>query len=394
MRILILSCNTGEGHNATARAIRLAAEAKGDTVEIWDALSFWPAGTNQFVCGGHVFLYKNAPELFGAGYRFFELVSEIQNERREAGKGKNAGKAISYLVKHPSEKLYEDICQGNFDAIISVHVFASLMLTEIRRQWGEGHPTYFVATDYTCSPGVHLSDFDACFIPDEGLIEEFVSQGIPQEKLLPYGIPVREEFYRAIPQAEAKAVLHLPFDKRIVLMMSGSMGCGPIAETVESILTTLPSDAVLVPVCGRNETLYTQLTALPQTGDSLFPIGFTDAIATYMDAADLIVTKAGGLSSTEAAVKHLPILFIDAIPGLESHNRDYFAKAGFARFGKSSKEIAEQIAFLLAHPPLLAAMREKLTAHFTHHAANEIVDYVHRDVTLSQNIPPEEYANL
>ena len=394
MRILILSCNTGEGHNATARAIALAAEARGDTAEIRDALSYWPAGTNRFVCSGHVFLYKKAPELFGAGYRFFEMVSEHQQERREAGKGKHMGEVVGLLVKRPSEKLYEDISQGNYDAIISVHVFASLMLTEIRRQRGAELPTYFVATDYTCSPGVHLSDFDACFIPAEGLTEEFVSLGVPRGKLFPCGIPVRADFYESRPEKEAKAMLGLPVDRRVVLMMSGSMGCGPIAETVEAILAALPAETVLAPVCGRNEALYETLSRLPQTGMSLFPVGFTKEIATYMDAADLIVTKAGGLSSTEAAVKHLPIVFIDAIPGLESHNRDYFVSAGYAVSGDTPKEIAERIAALLASPEALAAMRKRLAADFTHRSAEEIVAHVSRNAAPAEATPPREYAAL
>ncbi len=394
MRLLILSCNTGEGHNATARALALAAEAKGDTAEIRDALSYWPAGTNRFVCSGHVFLYKKAPELFGAGYRFFELVSELQQERRETGKGKHMGEAIGLLVKKPSEKLYEDICQGNYDAIVSVHVFASLMLTEIRRQWGGAHPTYFVATDYTCSPGVHLSDFDACFIPAEGLTAEFASLGIPREKLIPYGIPVRSDFYERCPKAEAKARLGLPAHRRTVLMMSGSMGCGPIAETVAAMLSALPDDTVLAAVCGRNEALFEELSRLPQAGSRLFPVGFTKEIATYMDAADLIVTKAGGLSSTEAAVKHLPIVFIDAIPGLEGHNRDYFVKAGYAMSGDSPAEIAARIAELLNDPVALTAMRERLAADFTHRSAEEMLTHIRCDVVLAETTPPKEYMGL
>ena len=66
MRLLILSCNTGEGHNSTAKAIIQAAESDGAVCEMKDALSYWPAGTNSFICGGHVFLYRNAPELFGS----------------------------------------------------------------------------------------------------------------------------------------------------------------------------------------------------------------------------------------------------------------------------------------------------------------------------------------
>ncbi len=394
MRILILSCNTGEGHNSTARAITLAAEAKGHTVETWDALSFWPAGTDRFLCNGQVFLYKNAPELFGAGYRFFELVAEYQQGRREAGKGKLTEEALALLVKRPSEKLYEDICKGNFDAVISVHVFASLMHTEIRRQNGEEHPAYFVATDYTCSPGVHMSDFDGCFIPTEGLTEEFVSFGVKREKIIPSGIPVRSDFYESIPKAEAKARLGLPADKRVALLMGGSMGCGPLAHTVTAMLRALPEDVVLAAVCGRNEKLYEKLSALPEAGKTLFPVGFTKEIPVYMDASELIVTKAGGLSTTEAAVKHLPIVFLDAIPGLEVHNRDYFAERGYAVYHDDPEGVAALVGRLLSEPETLAAMRKRMEDCFTHRSAEEIVERVCRDVAAANATPPEEYQAL
>ena len=78
LKILILTCNTGEGHNSTSRAIKEEAERRLDTVDVWDALSFWPVGTNSFICNGQEFLYKYLPELFGQGYRFAETVSEME----------------------------------------------------------------------------------------------------------------------------------------------------------------------------------------------------------------------------------------------------------------------------------------------------------------------------
>ena len=243
MRLLILSCNTGEGHNSTAKAIIQAAESDGAVCEMKDALSYWPVGTNSFICGGHVFLYRNAPELFGAGYRFFEVMSEKTNEKNQLReqKGKEPVRnAILGLAKLPAEKLYADISAGDYDAVICVHVFASLMMTEIRRKYGDSLPTYFVATDYTCSPGVNISDFNACFIPAEGLIPEFSGLGVKPEKLIPTGIPIRADFYTKLPADEAKEKLGLPKDRRIVLFMCGSMGVGPMKETVGLLLESMP----------------------------------------------------------------------------------------------------------------------------------------------------------
>lgn len=378
MRLLILSCNTGEGHNSTAKAIIQYAECRGDTCEMKDALAYWPVGTNRFICSGQVFLYRNAPELFGAGYRFFESVSEKTNEKNmiREQKGKEPAKnAFLGLAKIPSEKMYADIAAGGYDAVICVHVFASLMMTEIRKRYGDGLPTYFVATDYTCSPGVNISDFNACFIPAEGLIPEFTGLGVKKEKLIPTGIPVREDFYTALPQPEAREALALPPDKRLVLIMCGSMGVGPVRETVELLAKEMPENAAAVVICGRNEKLLAQLRQL-DCGDRLFVVGYTKEVCRYMDAADLIVTKAGGLSSTEAATKHLPIVFLDAIPGLEEHNRDFFCENGFAVFGKTPEEICAHVCGLLSDRGRLDTMKNKLAESFTHRAAKEIYEHV------------------
>ncbi len=375
MKILILSCNTGEGHNSAARAIREEAEKRGDTVDIWDAMSFWPKATNKLIVDGQVFLYKNLPELFGLGYRFFEMFSEKENVRREKGKKPSPG--FSPLAKKPSEKLRAAIIEGGYDAVICAHIFASLMVTEFRKEYGREQPTYLIATDYTCSPGANFSNIEGCFIPSEGLRDEFVSLGTREELLIPVGIPVREEFYTAVDKDEAKRRLGLPQDKRIVLLMSGSMGCGPIERTVESIVKGLPEDCVLVSVCGRNERLLSRLRELSREYENLVPVGFTKRIPLYMDASELVVTKAGGLSSTEAGVKHLPVIFIDAIPGLEVHNRDYFVERGFAFYGEAPEDISDIISTLLGSPALLTSMREKMSAEFTHRSASEIIDILH-----------------
>lgn len=376
MKILILSCNTGEGHNSTAKAIKEEAEERGDTVEIWDALSFWPRGTNAFICQGQEFLYKNLPDLFGFGYRLFEKYSERENKKREKGKKPSPG--FSPLAKKPSEKLHDKIAEGGFDVIVCVHIFASLMVTEYRKKFGKEQPVYLIATDYTCSPGANFSDIEGCFTPAEGLTDEFISLGVKPEHILPVGIPVKNEFYVKNDKGATKDKLGLPSDKRTVLLMSGSMGCGPIAKTVESILTKLPEDCILVAVCGRNEKLLTQLKGLAEANSSLYPVGFTKKIPFYMDAADIIVTKAGGLSSTEAGTKNLPIVFIDAIPGLEVHNRDYFVSKGYAVYGNDPEDIALKISSLLNSPDTLETMRANMARDFTHRAATEILDILHK----------------
>ena len=95
-----------------------------------------------------------------------------------------------------------------------------------------------------------------------------------------------------------------------------------------------------------------------------------------MDAAEMIITKAGGLSSTEAGTKHLPIVFINAIPGQETKNRDFFAANGCARYCDSAADLSSVVTDLLENPEKLQKMRENLKQRFRHRSAEEIYDYI------------------
>ena len=144
----------------------------------------------------------------------------------------------------------------------------------------------------------------------------------------------------------------------------------------------LPDDCALVAICGKNKKLLSSLNALSKKRKNIIPVGFTKEIPTYMDASELIVTKAGGLSSTEAGVKHLPIVFSNAIPGLETHNRDYFVSRGFAFYGETPDVISAVVNTVIASDALLSDMRARMAAEFTHRSAREIVDFVHENKTI------------
>ncbi len=377
MNLLILSCNTGEGHNSAARAITQYAVGQGSSCETKNALSYWPAGTDKIICGGMVFLYKKMPGLYGTGYRISATSSVQKGNQNQArirkGKKPVLGLPLTGLVS--CGKLYQDLCNGHYDAVICVHILASLMMTEIRKKHPENCPPfYFVETDYTCHCGINTSDADAIFIPSSRLQDDFASYHVDRKRLVATGIPVAEAFYEHTDPIEAKRQLGLPEDRRMVLLMCGSMGCGPMEQIVRTVTKSLAEDTVLVAVCGRNEELLQTLQK--DTPANLFPVGFTKQIPLYMDAAEMIITKAGGLSSTEAGTKHLPIVFINAIPGQETKNRDFFAANGCARYCDSAADLSSVVTDLLENPEKLQKMRENLKQRFRHRSAEEIYDYI------------------
>ena len=368
MRLLILSCNTGEGHNSAAKAIREYFLSNNDECDIKDALAFWSPEKSKLISKGHVLIYRKFPKLFGVSYRF-----------EENHPPKDGDESFIYeLVIKGCNSLYEFLQTEKYDAVVCTHVFSAMMMTELKKRRKINIRSYFVATDYTCSPGVNQTAMDAYFIPHKKLIKEFADNGLPMSRIIPSGIPVRRDFYNKTEPQKAKRTLSLPQDKRVALLMCGSMGCGPIKDLAELLPQQLPEDALLVIICGNNVKLYRSLTKYPLP-DNVRVIGFTSRMPLYMDAAELILTKPGGLSTTEAAVKGLPMIFIDAVPGCETRNIEFFISNGCADMREGAIKLCDAVCDYLEIPGMLGKMSQTLKDEFSGCAAEIIREHIVKD---------------
>ncbi|MCQ2455042.1 MAG: hypothetical protein MJ090_02715 [Clostridia bacterium] len=365
MRFLILSCNTGEGHNSAAKAIKEYFEMNGSGCEIVDSLSFLSPEASKIISKGHVLVYRNLPKLFGAAYRFEE------NHRAKEGEES----LIYEILTNGCRKLNKYLQRESFDGVICVHIFSAMMMTHLRKSKKTYLPLYFVATDYTCSPGTNELICDKYFIPHLDLTDEFVKNGIEKEKIVPSGIPIRQEFYRRISKQDAKRELGIDENERVVLLTCGSMGCGPIKELTSELPKVLPSGVRLVVICGSNKRLYTRIykEGVPKNTTVL---GYTNRMALYMDSADIILTKPGGLSSTEGASKHRPLVFIDAVPGCETRNLDFFIEKGFALSSSKTDELIDIIVNCMLVPADLEAVSNNISKSFTTNHAKTIYDEI------------------
>ena len=143
MQTLILSCNTGAGHNSCAQAVQEAYHSRGEICNITDSLQFISEKASTFISNWHTRIYRHAPRLFDAGYQRAESHEDIFCE----------GTPIYKLLSSGAERMYQYIRSAGYDNIICTHVFPALALTEMRRQ----HPclqlvTSHISTDYTCAP--------------------------------------------------------------------------------------------------------------------------------------------------------------------------------------------------------------------------------------------------
>ena len=206
MRVLILTCNTGGGHNAVAAALAESFRRLGVSSDTEDGLSFISQKASRFVSKWHTRFYRRYPKLYKAGYMSAENDAE-SNDRDNP--------VYRYMARG-ARRLDRAIQDGGYDAVVCVHVIPAMMMTELRRQHETGPVFCFVATDYTCSPTVGGCTPDICVIPHEELAEEFVSCGIARETLLAAGIPVRAVFRERGDRAAARSELALLPDIRTI----------------------------------------------------------------------------------------------------------------------------------------------------------------------------------
>jgi len=355
MRVLILSANTGGGHNSTANALGEQLQKLNVEYKIADALAYISEKVSDFISKGHSYIYRNMPKLFGMGYRYEERHSTA---------------FIYSQCAKGAKALQEELEAGQYTAVICTHVFGGLMMTEVKKKTGDPTPCYFVSTDYTCHPGVSDLKMDGYFIPHRMLLGEFVRNGIVADKLFATGIPVNSKFYEEEDKNTVRVELGLPIDKRIVMLSCGSMGCGKMEKSALKLYEELPQDAALVVLCGNNQKTYDALK--PHLGDRLYAVGYTKEMWRYMTAADIYITKPGGLTTSEAIVKRVPMIFINAVPGCETRNYDFLIECGVASGVKKWKRLIGLVNEFLNKPAIPQAQMEAMK-EFTPHVAAELI---------------------
>ncbi len=366
MKTLILTCNTGEGHNSAAGALKDVLDLRGYQCDITDSLRFLSPKVSKFISQWHSRVYRYAPKAFGKGYSIAENHSSFMDKKSPIYRFLTAGMG----------KLHDFMLENGYDVVVCVHPFSALMLSKLVTKYKPDILTGFVATDYTCSPTVADSNMDVYFIPHHRLKDEFVSCGIPEEKLFASGIPVRRSFYHKIGKQDAKKALGLPTGKRNILMMCGSMGCGPLEKAADALSTSMPDDVILTVLCGKNEHLYRQLSK--KTYDNVRFLSFTDKMSQLMDSAELYITKAGGLSVTEAAAKRLPLVLIDVVSGCETYNKNFFVDLSCAVSIGSADEFPYTVNSLLSDEKLLRSYSICMEKEFNQNSAEAICDYIEK----------------
>lgn len=347
MKILLLTAATGGGHLRAAHAVEeyIRENTEHEVVTV-DALKAVGRLLDKTVCDSYLLMAKRVPALFG---RLYKKTNEFNHFANLVPK-------LSGLF---SGMLLPAIEEARPDVIITTHPFATEMVSDLKEDGLIAAPLICIVTDY----GVHrayIADcVDAYVVASEDMIPQVMQLGVAREKIYPFGIPVHGVFFDRSDRVSTLTELKLDPDVPTVLFMAGSFGVSNIMKLYRELDETAAKMQIIV-ITGRNQKLYDAFEREINEGTNIPTrlIFFTSEVEKYMQASDLLVTKPGGLTVSEALACGLPMAVFDAIPGQEEDNADFLATHEMCVRLKKHSNFAEEITGLLGQTERLHAMRE------------------------------------
>ena len=369
MKALILSCNTGGGHNAAGHAVEEAFIAAGHRCDVVDTIALTNQKMSDFVSDAYLNMVNRVPEAFGMAYN---LWGNMSSEKRKS--------PLYYMRKLDSRNILRLIERKRYDTVIATHIIAAESLTVLRKaEFLMTTPCIYINTDYTCVPFEEDISCDRIIIPHRDLMEEFLDHGLDPMKLLPLGIPVKKIFSEGKGREKAREDLEIPQDASMVLMMGGSMGFGNLPKYTAALKKVFDHPFLLYIICGNNTDMKEALEKRYGDDLSIRLVGYTDRVADYMAACDVLMSKPGGLSSTEAIVSGTPLVHLPPIPGCETANAEFFDAHGMSFAAGGPEEAAEKAKLLCDNPEIRETMKKAQRENSNGSCAADIV-------TLSESL--------
>lgn len=372
MNILILSAATGGGHNTAAAALKKEIEAKypNDTVKVVDTLKYVSRFFDMLVVKGYFFCVKVIRRTYGVMYRLADKKSPLSG-------------IVTIFTKHYGYKLKSLVDEFKPDVVISTHPFTGNMMACYKQKYKPDFTLISIVTDYAPHRAYVNDNIDKYIVSSDEMITQMQKYDVSAEKVFPLGIPIDRKFYERYDRKALYEELGFNADKPTALFMAGSFGVNSVLKIYKNI-SALPDDFQVIIITGKNHKLYEKFKALIESqGDNskkTLLIEFTDKVDKYMQTADMIITKPGGLTVTESLASNLPIVIFEAYPGQEDDNRDYLIRSNAGVSIDKPKQAAEVFRSLISDTERLNNMRNSCAKISCPHSAESICKLIHQDV--------------
>lgn len=375
LRVLVFSATFGAGHVRAADAVIEAIRLKEPAAEIThlDCGGFLNKKFNSVVKSTYLGMIKRTPKLWG---KFYYGTSKISPDS-----------AIQRFLNRMGRKDFKKYIQSlNPDLIVCTYPTVAGVLSELKLNKEIDVPLVTVITDFVVhSQWIHQG-VDLYIVGCKEVFKGLVSRGIEPERIKVTGIPVSPRFERSLNRTEIAAKLGLDPNLPTLLIMGGAYGVLEGAKETCRIFADLDYPLQSVVVCGHDEKIYKSLAdVIEKARNHMVHFGYVDNVEELMTAADIIITKAGGLTVSEALTKRLPLVIFKPIPGQEQENTIFLGRIGAGLVAGNQLELENIVRFLLEHPEELAKMRQAAARALPGRAAERAVGHMFNLIGEAQN---------
>lgn len=374
-QLLILSVSAGNGHVRAAQALAATAALRAPPCSALhiDAMAHVAAGFRKVYTDWYIQLVNRAPEVW----------SYLHQKADSTPHSATSQRLRRGIERVSAGRLLREIQRARPQAIVCTHFLPAELLMREQARGRIDCPVWLQVTDYDLHNMWIVPGLAGYLAATEEVAFRMRARGLPADRIHVTGIPVMPAFSHpdAPELARDACVARLGLDpaRRVVLMASGGAGVGDLPSMVERVLALEGpgSDFQVIAVAGRNAAAHDALVALAQRSPGrLVALGFTHEMEKLMAAADLVVTKPGGLTISECLALGKPMLLVSPIPGQEEHNAGFLLEEGAAWLAYDTIGLGYKMAGLMAAPAQLARMAARSRALGKPDAARQVLDRV------------------
>ena len=370
-KILLLSVSAGAGHMRAAQTIEAYAARDDGTglaakARHLDVMDFVTPAFRKLYTDFYIKLVNKAPVLWGYLY----------HASHDAPKDSSMQRLRRGIERLNTRALMAQIAAFQPDAIICTHFLPAELLSRALRQEQLACPVWVQVTDFDLHRMWVQERMQGYFAATDEVAFRMRHEGIPADRIHVTGIPIMPAFAQVPERVQCAQAFGLDPQRTTILLMGGGAGLGSL-DTVAARLLALDGDFQLIVLAGKNTAALAALRDLAsQYPGRLLAQGFTSEVERLMACADLVITKPGGLTTSECLALGLPMIVNAPIPGQEERNADYLLEQGVALKAFDAVTLEYRVRHLLDHPQQLQSMRAKALALGRPRAACDVLALV------------------
>ena len=340
--------------------MRVRLAARGMRGEVVDSYRYAASLFSKVVSDGYIGMVRTIPQVYGFIYDRAERATAAGGFRAWAGE------FTARNIRGLMERLQPSV-------VVCTHAFPCGVMSAYKRLYDPTIPVMGIVTDFVVHPFWIYKNIDAYAVATPEIRAALVGRGIDPARIGVDGIPVDPRFGIPAPDRGAlREALGLSRDAAVALVMGGGLGLGPVATTVRALARTSPSVTPVV-IVGKNKRLEHRVAEeARRDGADVRVLGFVENVFDWMHAADVLITKPGGLSTSEALAVGVPLVLLKPLPGQEERNARYLVSRGAALRATRSGDLARVVDSVL-HDEGVARRLRASAAQVAHPEAAERV---------------------